>query len=91
MDNFQEKRQKHERKYELGDVVLTADFDKVFNEVDITKLSYKLYTITQIIHDTFPSHRINSLSTRYNESLLRLQKLTLEEINQVRKKVNLIQ
>ena len=47
--------------------------------------------LTEVIHDTIPSYRINYLPERYNERLLLPTKLSLDENNQVRKKLNLIQ
>ena len=65
---------------------------KVFTKGDSTNWSYNSYTITEVIHDTVPSYRINYLPERYNQNLLIPTKLTLEENNQVMKKLsNLIQ
>ena len=50
-----------------------------------------MYTITEIIHDTIPSYRIDYLPERYNENLLLPTKLSLEENNKVMKELNLIQ
>ena len=49
------------------------------------------YTRKQVIHDTIPSYRINYLPERYNENLLKSTNLTLEQNNQIMKKLNLIQ
>ena len=46
-------------KSNLGDLVRTSDIRKVFSKGDSTNYSYKLYTISQIIHDTVPSYRID--------------------------------
>ena len=62
-----------------------------FSKGDSTNWSYKLYPITEIIHDTTPSYRINNLPKRYNENLLLPTNLTLEQNNQVMKELNLIQ
>ena len=62
-----------------------------FSKGDSTRWSYKLYTITQIIHDTIPSYRINYLPKRYNGNLSLPTNLTLEQNNQVMKELNLIQ
>ena len=50
-----------------------------------------LYTIFEVLHDTTPTYRINYLPGRYNENLLLPTKLSLEQNNQVMKKLNLIQ
>ena len=89
--NLQDKRRKLNPKYKLGQLVRTADIKRVFSKGDSTKYSYKIYTITEIIHDTIPSYRIDSLPERYNENLLLLFKLSLYENNQVMKNLNLIQ
>ena len=88
--NLQDKREKQTPKYKLGQVVRTADIKKVFSKGDSTNYSYKLYTITEVIHDTIPSYRIDYLPERYNENLLLPTKLTLDENNQIMKKLNLI-
>ena len=89
--NLQDKREKQTPKYKLGQLVRTADIKRVFSKGDSTNWSYKLYTITEVIHDTITSYRINYLPERYNENLLLPTKLTLDENNQVKKKLNLIQ
>ena len=89
--NLKDKREARKPKYKLGQLVLTADIKKVFSKGDSTNYSYKLYTITEIIHDTIPSYRINYLPERYNQNLLLPTKLTLEENNHNMKKLNLIQ
>ena len=58
---------------------------------DSTNYIYKLYTITEIIHDTVPSYRIDYLLERYNENLLLPTKLTPDENNKIMKELNLIQ
>ena len=90
-DNLRDDRQKQRPKYKLGQLVRTADIKRVFSKGDSTNYSYKLYTITEVIHDTIRSYRIDYLPERYNENLLLPTKLSLEENNQVMKKLNLIQ
>ena len=83
-------RVKQKPNFKLGDLVRTSDIRKVFSQGDSTKNSYKLYTITEVIHDTVPSYRKDYLPERYNENLLLSAKLTLEQNNQVMTKLNLI-
>ena len=85
------KREVQKPKFKLGQKVRTSDIRKVFSKGDSTIYSYKLYTITKIIHDTIPSYRTDYLPERYNENLLLPTKVTLEENNQVMKELNLIQ
>ena len=89
--NLQDKRKKLKPKYKLGQLVRTADIKRVFSKGDSTNYSYKLYTITEIIHDTVSSYRIDYLPERYNENLLLPSQLTLDENSQIMKELNLIQ
>ena len=89
--NLKDNREVRKPTHKLGQLVRTADIKRVFSKGDSTNYSYKLYTITEIIHDTIPSYRIDYLPERYNENLLLPTKLSLEENNQVMKKLNLIQ
>ena len=89
--NLQDRRVRQKPKFQLGQLFRTADIKRVFSKRDSTNYSYKLYTITEIIPDTIPSYKINYLPERYNENLLLPTKLSLEQNNQVMKKVNLIQ
>ena len=68
-NNLQDRRVKQKPKFHLGQLIRTADIKKVFSKGDSTNYSYELYTITEVIHDTIPSHRINCLPGRYNVTL----------------------
>ena len=57
--NLQDQRVKQKPKYKVRQFVRTADINRVFSKGDSTIYSHKLYTITEIIHDTIPSYRIN--------------------------------
>ena len=89
--DLKDRRVKQQPKFKLGQLVRTADIKKVFSKGDSTNYSYKLYTITEVIHDTIPSNRIDYLPERYNENVLLPSKLSLDENNQVMKELNLIQ
>ena len=91
LSNLRDDRVKRQPKFKLGDLVRTADIKRVFSKGDSTNWSYKLYTITEIIHDTIPSYRIDYLRERYNENLLLPTKLSLDENNKIMKELNLIQ
>ena len=91
LSNLRDDRVKRQPKFKLGDLVRTADIKRVFSKGDSTNWSYKLYTITEVIHDIIPSYRIGYLPERYNEILLIPTKLSLEQNNQVMKNLNLIQ
>ena len=90
-NNLKDNRKIQKPKYKLGDLVRTADIKRVFSKGDSTNYSYKLYTRTEIIHDTIPSYRTDYLPERYDQNLLLPTKLSLEENNQILKKLNLIQ
>ena len=90
-NNLRDDRVKQLPKFKLGQLVRTADIKRVFSKGDSTNWSYKIYTITQIIHDTIPSYRNEYLPERYNQNLLLPTKLSLDENNKVMKELNLIQ
>ena len=89
--NLKDDREIQTPKFKLRQKIRTADIKRVFGKGDSANYSYKLYTITEVIHDTIASYRIDYLPERYNENLLLPTKLTLNENNQVIKKLNLIQ
>ena len=87
--NLLDKRKKVKPKFQINDLVRTADLKKTFSKGDTTNWSYKLYKITEIINDTIPSYKIDNLPERYNESLLKKTDLTLKENNNVMKKLKI--
>ena len=60
------KREIQKPRYKLRQLVRTAGIKRVFSKRDSKNWSYKLYTITEVIRNTLPSHRINYLHERYN-------------------------
>ena len=89
--NLRDKREIQKPNFNLGQLVRTADIKRVFSKGDSTNYNYKLYTITEVIHDSIPSYRIDYLPERYNQNLFLPTKLTLEENKQVMKNLNLFQ
>ena len=87
--NLFDKRKKIKPKYEIDDLVRTADLKKTFSKSDTTNWSYKLYKIKEIINDTLPSYKIDNLSERYNKSLLKKTNLTMKENDNVMKKLKI--
>ena len=87
--NLLDKRKKVKPKFQINDLVRTADLKKTFSKGDTTNWSYKLYKITEIINDTIPSYKIDNLSERYKESLLKKTDLTLKENDNVMKKLKI--
>ena len=88
---IQARRARQQPKIKLGDLIRTSDIKRVFSKGDGTNYSYKIYTITGIIHDTIASYRIDYLPERYNQSFLLSSELSLEQNIQFMKKLNLIQ
>ena len=62
--NLQDRRDKQQSTFKLGDLIRTADIKRVFSKGDSTNWSYNLYTITEVIHYTIPSYRLNYLPER---------------------------
>ena len=88
--NLLDKRKKVKPKFQINDLVRTADLKKTFSKGDMTNWSYRLYKIKGIINDTLPSYKIDNLKERYNESLLKKTELTMKENDSVMKKLNII-
>ena len=65
--NLQDRRVRQQPKYKLGQLVRTVDIKRVFSKGDSTNWRYDLHTITEVIHDTFLSYRINYLPERFIE------------------------
>ena len=59
--NLQDRRDRQQQKLKLGQLIRTADIKKVFSKGDSTNWSFKLYTITEVIHDTISLYRIINL------------------------------
>ena len=74
------KRKKIKPKFQINNLVRTADLKKTFSKGDTTNWSYKFYKNTEIINDTIPSYKIENLKQRYNESLLKKTELTMEKM-----------
>ena len=87
--NLLNKGKKIKPKFQINDLVRTADLKKTFSKSDTTNWSYKLYMVTEVINDTIPSYRIDNLKERYNESLLKKTALTLKENKEVMKTLNI--
>ena len=87
--NLLDKRKKKTPKFQINDLVRTADLKRTFSKGDTTNWSYQLYKITEIINDTIPSFKIDNLKERYNESLLKKTASTLKEKDAVMKTLNL--
>ena len=87
--NLLDKRKKVKPKFQINDLVRTADLKKTFSKGDTTNWSYKLFKITEIIKNTIPSYHIDKLSERYNKSLLKKTELSLKQNKDVMKKLKI--
>ena len=88
-NNLLEKRKKVIPKFQVNELVRTADLKKTFSKSDTTNWSYKLYKITDIVNDTIPSYKIENLPERYNEALLKKTEFTMKENKDGMKKLNI--
>ena len=84
-NNLIDKRQKVTPKFQVNDLVITADLKKTFSKGDTTNWSYKLHKIIEIINDIIPSYCLDNLPERCNEALLKKTELTLKENNSYEK------
>ena len=84
-----DKRKKVKPKFQINDLVRTADLKKTFSKSDTTNWSYKIYKITEFINDTIPSYKIDNLPERYNEALLKKTELSLKQNKVVMKKLRI--
>ena len=87
--NLLDKRKKVKPKFQINDLVRTADLKKTFSKGDTTNWFYKLYKITQVVNDTIPTYRLDKLKERYNESLLKKTDLSMKENDNVMKKLKI--
>ena len=69
-NNLLDKRKKTKPKFQVNDLVRTADLKKTFSKSDTSNWSYDLLKITDYVNDTIPSYKIDNLAEKYNESLL---------------------
>ena len=88
-NNLLDERKKIKPKFQVNNLVRTADLRRTFSKGDTTNWSYKLYKITEIIIDTNPSYIINNSPERYKESLIKKIDLTMKESDNVMKKLNI--
>ena len=83
--NLLGKRQKFQPKFQVNDLVRTADLKKTFSKSNLTNWSDKLYKNTEIINDTIPTSKIDNLQERHNEASLKKTELTMKEHKDVMK------
>ena len=74
-----DKRKKMKPKFQVNDLVRTADLKRTFSKGDTTNWYYKFYKITEIFNDTEPSYEIKNSKERYNKALLEKTELTMKE------------
>ena len=87
--NLLHKHKEKTPKFQIKDLVRTADIKRTFSKSDTTNWSYKLYKITEIIKDTIPSYHTDNLPDRYSEALLKKTELSMKENKNVMKKLKI--
>ena len=65
-------------KCETPDIVGTTDSKKTYSKGDTLIWSYKLSEFREIFNDTIPSFRIDNLPERYNEGLLKKNRVNID-------------
>ena len=80
---------KNKPKFQINNLVRTADIKRTSSKGDTIMWSYNLYKITEIITDAVPAYKIDNLPERYNKTLLRKTELALKENKDVMKKLNI--
>ena len=84
-----DKRKKVKPKFQVGDLVRTADVKKTFSKGDTTNWSQRLFKMKENINETKPSYRIENLPELYNEALLKKTELTWKQNDTIMKILNL--
>ena len=86
-NNILHQRNKLKPKYQVNDLVRTANLKRTFSKGDTTnwRCQFKIYIFTAIINDTRPTYHIDKLPERYNEALLKKTELTKKENDNVMK------
>ena len=88
-NNLLDKRKKMNPKFQVNDLVRTADIKKTFSKSDTTNWSNKVYKNLEKFNDTIPRYKLDILKERYNEALLKRTKLTMKQDISIMKKLNL--
>ena len=86
---YQVNGKKVKPKFQVNDLVRTANLKKTFSKGDSTNWSYKLYKNTEINKDTKPSDKIDELKESYKEALLKKPELTRKGNDSVMKNINI--
>ena len=76
--NLLDKRKNVKPKFQINDLVRVADLKRTFSKGDTTNWSYRLCKITEIFNDTIPAHKIDNLPERYNEALLKKNRVIIK-------------
>ena len=87
--NLLDKRKKIKPKFQLNDLVRTADLWKTFSKSDTTNSVTLCIKLQKNFNDTIPSYKIDNLKERYNESSLKKTELSMKENKDVMKKLKI--
>ena len=83
-----DKRNKVKPKFQVNEFDRAADLKKTFSKCDTTNCFYNLLNLSEIVIDTIPSYRFDSLPERNNEALLEKTEITMKENKDVMKALN---
>ena len=75
-----DKRGTKKLKFEIHDLVRTADLQRTFPKGDTANWSHTLYEITEVANDLIPVYKLDQLSERYNEAFLKKTQLSMKEV-----------
>ena len=72
-------------KFKLNDLFISADNGNLYFKGVSTNESYEIFSLSKVVHDTFPRCQINYLPERSMESLLKSTSLRMEQNREVMK------
>ena len=82
-------KKKAKPKCKIQNLVRTTDLKRTFSKGDTINLSYNMYQTTEIVNDTIPSYRLDTLPERYYETFLKNRKSTMKDYKHVNKALGL--
>ena len=89
LEKFLDKWKKNKPKFQINNLVRTPNIKRTFSKGDAIIWSFELNKTREIISHTIPIYGIDSLPESYNETLLKKTEKTLEENEEVMKKLKI--
>ena len=74
-----DKRKRTNPKFQVNNLVRTADLNKTFSKGNTTKWLYKFCKNGEIINDSISSYIIDNIKEGYNEALLKKTELSMKK------------